>query len=116
VTLSRAPRCKPVGTLQFNLCGCPIGAKRSKGTVKSCVCSMLQGALTTCGDKLQQLASRHRALATQQAEVLAQLDTCAEHTTGSSPSSSSLVQRIAAAEADASSIQAAVAARADWAT
>jgi hypothetical protein len=76
---------------------------------------LLQGANTACGDRLQQLASQRRALATQQAEVLAQLDTQAYCTPGSG-SSSSLVQRIATAEAEVGSIQAAVAARADWAS
>jgi chromosome segregation ATPase len=62
-------------------------------------------------NQLQDLILQRKALATQQAEILAQLDNPSSDT----GSSGSLVEQIAAAEAQAASIQAAIAARGQWA-
>lgn len=66
-------------------------------------------------EQLQQLAAERQALATKQADVLAQLETHTGSSSGGSDGSSgssSLDQRIAAAEAEVASLQAAIAARA----
>jgi chromosome segregation ATPase len=62
-------------------------------------------------NQLQDLLLQRTELATQQAEILAQLDNRSSNT----GSSGSLVEQSAAAEAQAASIQAAIAARGQWA-
>lgn len=68
-----------------------------------------QGAEVTSAESLRALASQRKALATQAAAILAQLDS------HSSSGGSDAAQPIAAAQAQAASLQASIAARAQWA-
>lgn len=70
---------------------------------------MLQVAEATSAESLGALASHRKALATQAAAVLAQLDS------HGSSGSGNTAQRIAAAQAQAASLQASIAGRAQWA-
>jgi chromosome segregation ATPase len=69
---------------------------------------LLQGAEASSAQSLESLASQRKALATQAAAVLAQLDSHGS-------SNGDTAQGIAAAQAQAASLQASIAARAQWA-
>lgn len=91
------------------------GTCAALATVPRLTC-FLQEEQESCTAELQQLASQRKALATQQAEVLAQLEGSSASCDTSDGSNGSLMQQMAAAEAQAASMQAAMAARAEWAS